>query len=264
MPALGTYDALFEILTFGPHLPNSIVWRAADRSTEVTLTQANGVNLRLQVTLTGVSEPDGEVVAHRIARAFLDTLVVNLANCVVTAGPVRLCSHLFTETRGASRSRISSIEVTADTAVSLTLDQSAGEAALAEAASLPVRSPIAEAARAMLRAAVATADPTSRYLMLYSVLMFVAESTGRKRNPNKAANQGDVDALLLGESPVLPRHPDPRDANGTRQETELTRVRNEFIHAEGRSQNARKAMDDMKVHIWTLQTLTARIVGTVP
>lgn len=113
------------------------------------------------------------------------------------------------------------------------------------AAPLPAFAADVAVARQMYFSALSVENRASRFFIIYSALaVFSSFKLG-----TKGRTQSRIDQILLAEEPTLLMASSP---GRTRAETEFTKARNEFLHAEESGRTPDSALA-------TLETLTARL-----
>lgn len=256
MSSIDVFKAEYTIPVAGiSFVDRSVEWTGAD-GVRLWLHQEDGdATLRLEVVVPNTTEADGAARAERIATNVLEVLTVDHGDVVIHAGPLQLSGRVFGPGAILGAARLAASAVVATYA-----DRARVEAIL-QAALNYNRSPAAGSVRLMYRLALESPQPVIRYLAVYSVLMLLAEVTGQAKDPNHVV-QSDVDAILLAEDRGIPTSPDPR--RPSRSETQFTRARNDFIHAEDRGRDPRQAAREMGALVYRFTNLAGRIVAKVP
>jgi len=254
-----TFTARYRIPASGLWLREKpIEVQSPDLSRELRLGQEDDQTLVLEVVIRSVTEADGEDVAEELAATFLETLTLEHADLIVTAGPPVLDSTSYTDDQGG-RTGLGAIRLSASAVVATGVDRQRSEVILGSTlTSRAAPTPMARTARRMHSAALRVHDAVVRYLMLYGALMVAGEAI------QGTATQPVIDQLLVQEDPSIPVSPDPRGPqHGT--ETAFTKARNDFIHAENarRGNDAERAAAEIRTLVGPLTKVVARVIKRI-
>nr|HEX4317761.1 hypothetical protein [Kofleriaceae bacterium] len=218
-----------------------------------------GDGMLITTTISDVTQADGERAATGLVNATYEHALINLATYIESSSPPNLQSAAFEPVTPSS--------VATGTALGTSTGSAPGCACLAPtfveptlAMALQYRAPRqaaphAIAARRMFRIAMETTDAVASYLVCYSALALGARVAGL------GGDQKAVDALLRGTEPSIKLRRTSRGGKD-RDESEYTRIRNEFVHAESTGAPERAATE-MHAHLQVFRALSGRAIANL-
>ena len=230
---VGTLEQLFEFELQGVEFPEPTKLRVQEYGLEAQLQP--GTPLSLHVRVDGVAEVRAEQWAGSFVQELYRRLLLRFGANIESSAPPRCVRRTFTPHATTSALSVANTSIThsADAyiivrPVLLPADE---VAAVARDVELRVGRPESATsaqlctATAMYAAGLESKNKVVRFLILYSALDLAARFKLRK------GWQDNVDSLLLGVNPKLAAL--PRPARSKKKETLYTKLRNDFIHAEG-------------------------------
>jgi hypothetical protein len=248
-----TYEQTFEFSLYGIEIPSNIMFNVP--ILHLTAQLEAGATLLLKIQITDISENVSQSTANYFVQELYRRLLLTFATNIEKAEPPRTISQAFT-TNGTTPVIITRQNITGKASIikpnivlsEIDLDVVKREVELRIKTPQPVTSTELYTAIDMYTVGMESQNKVVRFLVFYTALSLAALFKWHE------GKQDNVDRLLLERNPQLSTLPKlKKKKNANQNETIYTKLRNDFIHAEERSCDLKKAITTIEANIQQFQ-----------
>ena len=251
--AIGTYEQTFEFSLYGIEIPSNIMFNVP--ALHLTAQLGAGATLQLKIQIIDTSEVVAESRANDFVQELYRRLLLRFAINIERAEPPRTIHRAFKE-NGTNSVIITTQNISGKASIikpnivlsETDLDRVIKEVELRIKTLQPVTSTQLYTAIDMYTVGMESQNKVVRFLVLYTALSLAALFKWHE------GKQDNVDRLLLERNPQLSTSPKPKKRkNANPNETIYTKLRNDFIHAEERGCDPKKAITTIEANIQQFQ-----------